>query len=156
MSRQGRHAAQPHGARAYLLLVLAVLAGVLAMHGLGPAFASPAPPHSTAAAASDHVTATSAASHTAVTACEDCIHAGHGGTGTGGHADHSGTGTGGHAEHADATCAAGGTSTAPALPALALAGVADRATADMASFAPTAHVGGRAPPTLSELQLLRI
>lgn len=111
------------------------------MHGLGPALASPVP---VASAHSHHGTAISAASHTAV-ACEDCVHV-----------DHSDTGTGGHAEHADATCAAGGTSTAPALPALALTGMVTCSDADTASLVPAAMATGRAPPSLSELQLLRI
>ncbi|MEV4334100.1 DUF6153 family protein [Streptomyces sp. NPDC049597] len=143
MSRQGWHAARPHGARAYVLLVLAVLAGVLAMHGLGPAVASPVPHHS-AAADSHHGTTPSAASHTDM-ACEDCSHV-----------DHGDTGTGGHAEHADTTCAAGGTSTAPALPALAATGVVTCAAPDTAPLLPGAPATGRAPPSLSELQLLRI
>ncbi|WKX71694.1 DUF6153 family protein [Streptomyces sp. XD-27] len=63
---------------------------------------------------------------------------------------------GGHTEHADATCAAGGTSTGPVLPALPpspVPAVADRAVAEPDAVA---AVGGRAPPSLSELQLLRI
>ncbi|MFF9866344.1 DUF6153 family protein [Streptomyces sp. NPDC013953] len=148
MSRQGWHAvaARPHGARAYALLVLAVLAGVLAMHGLGPALASPAASHSVAVAGAHHGSTASAASRTAVSAPEDCVHADHGDNGT----------DGGHAEHADTTCAAGGTSTAPVLPAPAPAGTDTGAPPGPTALVSGATSGVRAPPALSELQLLRI
>ncbi|MFJ8586481.1 DUF6153 family protein [Streptomyces sp. NPDC093595] len=149
MSRQGWHAAaaRPHGARAYALLVLAVLAGVLAMHGLGPALAPPAAPHSVAASGAHHGVTASSLPHPAATAREDCVHAGHRDSGTGG----------GHAEHADTTCAAGGTSTAPVLPVPAPAAGADADTdAGPLALATGAAPGPRAPPSLSELQLLRI
>ncbi|MDN3294348.1 DUF6153 family protein [Streptomyces ficellus] len=149
MSQQAWRAARPGGVRvrAYALLVLAVLAGLVAMHGLAPAGSSPAPSHAVAAADAHHGVA-------AAMGCEGCAHAEHAG-----HAQrvaHGDAGGGGHAEHADATCAAGGTSTAPALPALAPAGAVTCATADLTALVPAATPGGRAPPSLSELQLLRI
>ncbi|MBT2492857.1 hypothetical protein J7E96_30975 [Streptomyces sp. ISL-96] len=142
MRQQAWCAARPGAVRAYVLLVLAVLAGVVAMHGLGPAV-----PLASPSAVPDvrHAVTAGASSHTDPAECEDCIHVGH---------DEGGVG--GHAEHADATCAAGGTSGAPALPALALAVVVTCPTAEAPAVVPAATLGGRAPPSLSELQLLRI
>ncbi|MET8676158.1 DUF6153 family protein [Streptomyces sp. NPDC004647] len=100
-------AVKPFGLRSYLLLVLAVLAGLVAMHGLGPGAAVPVGAH--AVATSHHAPA---AGHEQATAsgapCQSgCVHAD----------DPAGSGRGGHAQHADATCAAAGTAGAPALPA---------------------------------------
>ncbi|MGX1885043.1 DUF6153 family protein [Streptomyces sp. NPDC055287] len=142
MRQQAWCAAGPRGVRAYLLLVLAVLAGVVAMHGLGPAV----PPASSSATLDVHHAVTAAAaSHSDGAGCADCAHV-----------RHDDGGAGGHAEHADSTCAAGGTSGAPALSAPALAVVATCPTADAPAPVPASTLGGRAPPTLSELQLLRI
>lgn len=132
MRRQPRRVARPLGARAHLLLLLAVLAGVVAMHGLGP---SPVPAASRTTPVSGHVMATSAAS------CE--------------HADHGGCGDSGHTEHADGMCAAGGTSGAPVLPGLASGAVVAAADSARPCLTPAAR-SGRGPPSLSELQLLRI
>lgn len=140
MSQQAWRATRPCGVRAYVLLVLAVLVGVVAMHGLGPAV-PPAVNH--AAPDSRHAVTATAPSH----AC-DCLHVDHDGNGNGD--------AGGHVEHADATCAAGGTSGAPALPALSPDRVVTSPTADVLATAPAATLGERAPPSLSELQLLRI
>ncbi|MET8678866.1 DUF6153 family protein [Streptomyces sp. NPDC004647] len=154
MRRPSHPAVLPLGARAYLLLMLAVLAGVVAMHGLGSP-SVPANPHPRPV--SGHVRAAPEAAH-AETCCghsegsdgsasgESCEHADHG----------SGGGSGGHVEHADGTCAAGGTSNAPALPALAPVAVVTDDGASVPGMAPAAALGGRAPPSLSELQLLRI
>lgn len=127
---------RPRGARAYLLLVLTVLAGVAAMHGLGPVPAGPS------ASRPMHHGAPVAAEAPGDHACGE-------------RADREDDTSGGHAEHADRTCAATGISTAPA-PFLA----------SSAAFGPSALLpqrvlaegqpGGRAPPSLSELQLLRI
>ncbi len=62
-----------------------------------------------------------------------------------------------HSAHADDLCAAGGVSGSPALPAPAVSALPP---ADLA-YRPHAPVGyepegGRAPPSLAELQLLRI
>ncbi|MFD5103467.1 DUF6153 family protein [Streptomyces albidochromogenes] len=137
MSQRTRPA-RPLGARLYALLLPAVLGGLLAMHGLGPA-APPEPAH----ALPDVRHA--APSHPHPPVGEVCAHAGH-----------DGGGAGGHVEHADSTCAAGGTSGAPALPAPAPAGVAAFGAADGTAFLAAAAPGGRAPPSLSELQLLRV
>ncbi|MBB6438758.1 DUF6153 family protein [Streptomyces candidus] len=122
--------------RGFVLLVLAVLAGVLAMHGLGPGLG----PAKASAAAGGHVMATVHEESTpqAVGACS--------------HTD----GKQGHMDHADATCAAAGIGAAYAPPILAAA--LDAVPAPMAPSRSTAWFpdSGRAPPDLSELQLLRI
>ncbi|MGY5079163.1 DUF6153 family protein [Streptomyces nigrescens] len=143
MRQQARHPVRPRGARAYVLLVLAVLAGVVAMHGLGPAAAS-APPHAMPTA--HHAVTAAAHGHTDAAGCDTCLHV-----------DHD-DGVGGHADHADSTCAASGTGAAPVLPAPALApvGAITCATADAPVPVPAAALGARAPPSLSQLQLLRI
>ncbi|MGP3689789.1 DUF6153 family protein [Streptomyces sp. IBSNAI002] len=117
-----------------LLLVLAVLAGVLAMHGLGAGAMAvmPVRAHAVPAAAhgsGDHRTA------------EDCSHD------AGGH---------GQVHHADAACAATGITTPYAPPALAAALPGAPATAVSATRASAPAESGRAPPDLAELQLLRI
>ncbi|GAA2943950.1 DUF6153 family protein [Streptomyces enissocaesilis] len=135
--------ARPGGPRVYVLLVLAVLAGVVAMHGLGPAV----PPASSSAVPEvRHAVVAAAWSHSGAAGCEDCVHAGH-----------DDGGAGGHVEHADDLCAASGTGGAPVLPTPAPAGAAAGCpTADVPAPASAATPGGRAPPSLSELQLLRI
>jgi hypothetical protein len=142
MRQQAWHESRPGGLRAYLLLVLAVLAGVVAMHGLGPAVS---PASSSAVPEIRHAVTAASSSHAGAAECEDCVHVGH-----------DDGGAGGHAEHADATCAASGTSGAPALPALAPARTVTCPTADVPTLVPVATSAGRAPPSLSELQLLRI
>ncbi|MFF3342582.1 DUF6153 family protein [Streptomyces flavidovirens] len=139
MSQQAWRAARPRGARLYALLVLTVLAGLVAMHGLAPGV----PPGPSAAVVEVHHAA--APSHSDAVDGADGAHAGHGEGGAGG-----------HAEHADPTCAAGGTSGAPALPAPAVAGVVACPSADAPALLLAATPGARAPPTLSQLQLLRI
>ncbi|MCX5010226.1 DUF6153 family protein [Streptomyces sp. NBC_00555] len=114
-----------------LLLVLAVLAGVLAMHGLGTG-GMPVRAHAVAAAGYEsghHQTG------------EDCSHSADGQ---------------GHVHHADATCAATGITTAYAPPALAAALPGAPAAAVFATRASAPAESGRAPPDLAELQLLRI
>lgn len=133
-------AAQPSrrrpAGRGLLLLVLAVLAGVLAMHGLG---SGPVPRSAHSSAAEGHGAAMAgAAGHEAGA---DCSHT---------------DGGAGHVDHADAACAATGISTPyePPVPAVALRG------APVAAVLPAAAAGSaeseRAPPDLAELQLLRI
>ncbi|MBT2492930.1 hypothetical protein J7E96_31380 [Streptomyces sp. ISL-96] len=142
MSQQVWRATRPHGVRAYVLLVLAVLAGVVAMHGLGPTV----PEASSSAPDAHHAITVAVPSHAGAATCEDCVHIGH---------DEGGVGR--HAEHADATCAASGTSAAPVLPAPALTASGTCSTADdVPALLPAATLSGRDPPALSELQLLRI
>ncbi|MFF3889731.1 DUF6153 family protein [Streptomyces sp. NPDC001914] len=121
-------------------LVLAVVAGVLGMHALSPAGMPAAGRHDVMMAAEspghrpepDHL------------AGADCRHL-------------SDAGDGGMVmDHTGGTCAAGGTSTAYVPPALT-PGVAARAESAAAVGGPApGPVDGRAPPDLSELQLLRV
>ncbi|MFD9304851.1 DUF6153 family protein [Streptomyces sp. NPDC060048] len=128
--------------RGLLLLVLAVLAGVLAMHGLGPGVA-PSGPRTVAtgghgAEGMSPEAARAGAAHPAGEACS-----------------HTSGGTG-HALHADATCAATGVASpyAPPAPAPALDATAPDAPAPGTVTALTGT--GRAPPDPARLQLLRI
>lgn len=132
--RDGRH-----GLPARLFLLFALLTGIVAMHGLGPGPLTPASGHTTPAAAP--------AAHRAA---EDHVPAGPCACPDEGGAD-------GHGLHADPTCAAPGTAGAPVLPAPAPAPGGLPAMAAAAHVtAPGSAVRGRAPPSLSELQLLRI
>jgi hypothetical protein len=133
-----------------MLLVLALLAGVLAMHALSPVSPVGLPAMGEHAAVTDVPAAAAApASRTAHaaahahTAGDTCTHL----DGPGSLAmDHSG-----------GTCAAGGTSTAYAPPPPVPTAVGSRAPADMGAGRPPAGtVDGRAPPDLAQLQLLRI
>ncbi|WP_344600034.1 DUF6153 family protein [Streptomyces glaucus] len=133
MTASTRSSRRPAG-RLFALLVLAVLAGVLGMHGLAPG-GVPA--------------ARTAAGHEMVMAAADGVPHADGGCA---HTD----GGSGHLEHADGTCAAAGTASAYTPPMLT-GTVPD---APVAPFPPAVATGsshdGRAPPDLSELQLLRI
>ncbi|MFG2981846.1 DUF6153 family protein [Streptomyces sp. NPDC048258] len=120
-----------------LLLVLAVLAGVLAMHGLGTG-GTTARTHTAATGAHGMVLTQEGSGHQAGA---DCSHT---------------AGGQGHARHADATCAAAGIVTAYAPPALAAALQGASPAAAPATRAPALAGSGRAPPDLAELQLLRI
>ena len=128
-----------------LLLVLAVLAGVLAMHALSPSGTPSAGQHVMmgAPAAAGHRTAAAPAPAPADDcACRHVSNAGHDGMAM---------------DHAGGTCAAAGTAAPyvpPALlPALTVPGGCGAA---FASRPLTRTAGSRAPPDLSELQLLRI
>ncbi|QUW85859.1 hypothetical protein SMIR_42470 (plasmid) [Streptomyces mirabilis] len=117
-----------------MLLVLAVLVGLLGMHGLAsasmaPAAAAPMPAHAPAAVPADDC------------GCHDQAHGP----------------AGGHGHHADALCVAAGTSHGPALPVLTQVAVEPTAPHGVPQHQRGhAFDGGRAPPSLSELQLLRI
>ncbi|MEV0121835.1 DUF6153 family protein [Streptomyces sp. NPDC050703] len=135
-------AAQPSRRRpaghGLLLLGLVVLAGVLAMHGLGPG-PGPVPGAAHTSAASGHGTAmTGAAAHEAG---GDCAHT---------------DGGAGHVDHADATCAATGIGTSYVPPASAVALRGAPPAAELPALAEGSAESGRAPPDLAELQLLRI
>jgi hypothetical protein len=126
---------------------MAVLYGLLAMHGLN---ASPPPEaHQHRSAPADGVHAHGSAS----------AH-GHGLPAPSGDRQHADdcecSGTGGHLAHADATCAAGGTSGAPAMdgPAASTATGPRAGTGFEGCWSRTG--GERAPPSLHRLQLLRI
>ncbi|MCX4826113.1 DUF6153 family protein [Streptomyces sp. NBC_01142] len=125
--------------RGFVLLVLAVLAvltGVLAMHGLGPGLASTKAP----AVVSGHVMAV-----VHVEAAQQVV----------GGCSHTDGGMG-HSEHADATCAAAGVGAAYAPPVLAAALDTGPAPVALPGSAAGTPESGRAPPDLAELQLLRI
>ncbi|MFF8386923.1 DUF6153 family protein [Streptomyces kanasensis] len=115
-------------------LVLAVLAGVLGMHGLVPGSMPVAAAHT---------------GHQAVpaTAAEvprldgDCSHS---------------DGGAGHPAHADGTCAAAGTGSAYTPPALTATVAAVPTALAPGDGLPASTASGRGPPDLSELQLLRI
>ncbi|WP_329249741.1 DUF6153 family protein [Streptomyces canus] len=129
MTRPAQLPARPPLWRA--LLVLGMLVGVLAMHGLAPGGGL----HGHEGSRSTHMTTV------AVSVDATC---------------HDGCGSG-HLHHADATCVSGAVSGGPVLPALA----PDPATTAVAddSLCPAAvpsQDGARAPPSLAELQLLRI
>ncbi|MGK5447649.1 DUF6153 family protein [Streptomyces radiopugnans] len=146
MNRRPHPPIRPHRARVRMvLLVLAVLAGVVAMHGLGPVGA---------AAPSDVPRTALAAGHAMPSDAGTAAHGSPGGA-AGDACAHPDHGTNGHPNHADATCAAVGTSGPPVLPTL-LASATPAADAAATGPAPSAALAGRAPPSLSELQLLRI
>ncbi|MDQ0956673.1 hypothetical protein QFZ66_000551 [Streptomyces sp. B4I13] len=114
------------------LLVFGLLAGLLAMHALAPGGAvreHAGPGHMRAVAVGAH---------------EHCA------------GDHGGC-DGGHLHHADPTCAAAAVSGAPTLAALVPDPVAVPVRTDAArSYAARIPDEARAPPSLAELQLLRI
>ncbi|MDQ0602296.1 hypothetical protein QF037_006641 [Streptomyces canus] len=132
MTGPEHHLARPPRWRWRALLVLALLAGLMGMHALAPG----------AAVADDHPHPPVAA--VSVAAVHDgCAGEGHCGSG--------------HVSHADATCAAAAVSGGPTLPAL----VPDPVAVVVRDESPRAYAGSdpegaRAPPSLAELQLLRI
>jgi hypothetical protein len=132
-----------------VLLVLAVLTGVVAMHGLGPVLtvahqrtmahspvAAPHPEPSCATHAHAEPTGPADADRTE----RDPEHGG----------------SGGHIEHADDTCAASGIAVAPMAPALARTVTAVAPAASPPAAGGPRHPHGPGPPSLSTLQLLRI
>ncbi|MEU1402978.1 DUF6153 family protein [Streptomyces sp. NPDC005728] len=134
MNRTGQHPTRPLLRRCRALFVLAVLAGLLGMHALAPGGGGAHTMHAGPA-------------HTRVimvTAQDDCPEGdGH----CGGHRMH----------HADPTCASGAVNGGPQLPALVPDAVtAPAPAAALRSCTVTGPDGARAPPSLAELQLLRI
>ncbi|MFF5155990.1 DUF6153 family protein [Streptomyces sp. NPDC000348] len=115
------------------LLVLGLLVGLFGMHGLAPGGTTAATGHHSSPAAHTDLAVMSAES-----VCD--------------HDD-----GGGHAQHADPTCASGAVGAGPALPAL-LPDPVGRAGSPVSGLRSMAAgpEGGRAPPSLAELQLLRI
>ncbi|MFI5571362.1 DUF6153 family protein [Streptomyces sp. NPDC051740] len=133
MTASTRSSSRPAG-RLFVLLVLAVLAGVLGMHGLAPGGVP---------------TAQTAAGHGMVMAAADGVPHADGGCA---HTD----GGSGHLDHADGTCAATGTASAYTPPALTGTVLHAPAALPPTMAATGSPHDGRAPPDLSELQLLRI
>lgn len=122
--------------RPWGLLVGALLLGLLGMHGLGPV------PGIDAKAGHHRMAADSRSSHPAVCVSGQCDHGDHGG---------------GQVHHASALCVSDSVAGPPELPALrpALMNGAESADPRPCDTA-GAPENGRAPPSLSELQLLRI
>jgi hypothetical protein len=172
VTRSAPSISRPAG-RLLTLLVMAVLAGLLGMHGLAPGVptghAGPGhtdPGHARAMSAADGVPyegrahATDAAPQASPHGTDDAPQT-HGTHGTDiapyadracGHTD----GWSGHVDHADGTCAAAGTASAYTPPALTGAAADAPAAASPAVTAVRAPGDVRGPPDLSELQLLRI
>ncbi|WP_424536438.1 DUF6153 family protein [Sphaerisporangium viridialbum] len=125
--------ARPAGVGARLLLVLAVLAGLVAMHHLAP----------TGVISEGAATAAHLRTHNATAEAVDapCHHQARD------HQCHS---------HADLCCAAASLSGTPLLPAVAATAVRAATATPPAHRVPGAALGGRAPPSLNQLQLLRI
>ncbi|MET9869544.1 DUF6153 family protein [Streptomyces sp. NPDC006386] len=124
--------------RSFGLLVFALLLGLLGMHGLGPVPG--------AAAASSGYDRMAVVAHTDVMASmpEGC--------------DHGEGGCTGHTDHADPTCASASVAGTPVVAPVLLPDVVTCAASVHARTSPAGSGpdGGRAPPSLSELQLLRI
>jgi hypothetical protein len=152
LSGFGTHPRPAVGRARWTALVLAVLAGLLAMHALSP------------------VGTPAAGAHSAMLLSGTGAHSAMPPSGTGGHhapaAAAHGTGTcrhlsdpdtgGAGMHHTGGTCAAGAVSTGYAPPALPPA-PPGTAAPDAAHTVPTTlSTTGRAPPDLAELQLLRI
>ncbi|MFD8234647.1 DUF6153 family protein [Streptomyces sp. NPDC059696] len=118
----------------HVLGVLGLLAGLLGMHGLAPGGGLPGAAHGR------HMDALTVDALTVRTQSVPYAHC----------AD-------GHVQHADATCASGAVSGGPVLPPLAPDPVpaAVRESA-VRAYAVVDTEAARAPPSLSELQLLRI
>ncbi|MFI8483632.1 DUF6153 family protein [Streptomyces rubrogriseus] len=133
MTRSTRSSSRPAG-RLFVLLVMAVLAGVLGMHGLAPGAAA------AVQAGTGH--------EMVMVPANGVPHAGGGCTHTDGGSS--------HLDHADGTCAAAGIGSAYTPPALTGALLNMSAAPAPAAASPGAPHDGRAPPDLSELQLLRI
>ncbi|MFC8871144.1 DUF6153 family protein [Streptomyces sp. NPDC057148] len=147
MTRSTPSISRPAG-RLLTLLVTAVLAGLLGMHGLAPGVptahagtgTSSGAHHTDAVAA--HTDAMAAHADGAATLADRAC----------GHSD----GGSGHVDHADGTCAAAGTASAYTPPPLSGATADAPDAASPAVTATGAPQDGRGPPDLSELQLLRI
>ncbi|MFJ8590321.1 DUF6153 family protein [Streptomyces sp. NPDC093598] len=127
-----QRALRPAVRRWHVLCVLGLLAGLLGMHGLAPGGGLSRQSHGQQAHALQ-----AAVPRTQAAPCGHCGD--------------------GHVQHADATCASGAVSGGPVLPPL----VADPVPAVVGESAVRAYAfvnteGARAPPSLAELQLLRI
>ncbi|MFJ1566511.1 DUF6153 family protein [Streptomyces erythrochromogenes] len=130
--------------RLTMMLVLALTVGLLGMHALGPASALPSPVTVAFEHASHRVTAAHAGSHHR---CPD---------------DHHDTGR--HIRHTDTMCASASLPGAPGVTAPDNVPLTGTEHGDADAVAPVPNllsaaceaVGKRGPPSLAELQLLRI
>ncbi|MGC5041313.1 DUF6153 family protein [Streptomyces sp. DT190] len=129
---------RPHSmVRSFGLLVCGLLLGLLGMHGLGPV---------------PNIAASSGHERMAVVAHADVMASVPGGC------DHGEGGCTGHTDHADPTCASASIAGTPAVAPVLLPDVVTCVESVHARTSPAGSGpdGGRAPPSLSELQLLRI
>lgn len=145
------------------LLVAAVLGGLLAMHGLGPGHAPEPHGHRTSAAETADAKGGGHVHTRAQTAAEAAGPGhphGHGSPPPSGNREYAEDcecgGADGHMSHADATCAAGGTSGAPAMDGPAASGATGPRPVTGFEGCWSRTGGERAPPSLHRLQLLRI
>jgi len=138
VTRLGQLARPQSTLRSCGLLVCALLLGLLGMHGLGPVPGA-------AAGSSEHA-------RMAVVAHTDVMASMPGGC------DHGEGGCTGHANHADPTCASASIAGTPGVMPVLLPDMVARVDSAQALASPVGSGpdGGRAPPSLSELQLLRI
>ncbi|GAA3388895.1 DUF6153 family protein [Streptomyces roseoviridis] len=132
MSADRTCAGQPKRLRLHVLLVLAVLLGLLGMHAMGPVPA---------------IAQASGSSQPAVVVIDAATE----------HCDHDCSGHGAPGDHADPTCATAALAASVSLPPLTPTVICPAEPAAGLVIADTAAAdGGRAPPSLAELQLLRI
>ncbi len=126
-----------------MVCVLGLLAGLLGMHGLAPGGGLPQQEHMLQTRTQQtHVQA---------------VAYGHGQSGPHGSEAQDGHCGGGHVQHADATCASGAVGGGPVLPSLVADPVSRCGPEDVVrACAVVEPDGARAPPSLAELQLLRI
>ncbi|MGI5262422.1 DUF6153 family protein [Streptomyces angustmyceticus] len=121
----------PPARRCRALFVLVLLAGLLGMHALAPAVTSAPHPHETRMSAMG-------TAHAHCHGAGDC-------------------GSGGKLHHADPACASGALEAAPTAPALVPSPIRPAEPESVADAGESkGRDGGRAPPSLAELQLLRI
>ncbi|MFH9986894.1 DUF6153 family protein [Streptomyces luteogriseus] len=142
MDSPGQRAQRTVVRRWHLLCVLGLLVGLLGMHGLAPGGGLPRQGHGEQA----HASQTAGPRTLASTAHEPeirVVHCGHCGDG--------------HVQHADATCASGAVAGGPLVPPLVPDPVpVGEGESAVRAYAVVNTEGARAPPSLSELQLLRI
>ncbi|WP_229703713.1 DUF6153 family protein [Streptomyces albiflavescens] len=137
MTGPGQLARPQLALRSCVLLVCTLLLGLLGMHGLGPVPGAHAD-------SGHHRMAVTA--HTDVTASMP------------GECDHGDGGCKDHVAHADPTCASASVAGTPVVVPVLLPDVVTCGEQVQAGTSPfgSGPDGGRAPPSLSELQLLRI
>ncbi|MER7051411.1 MULTISPECIES: DUF6153 family protein [unclassified Streptomyces] len=165
MSRPEQHVQRPPVRWWQAVCVLGLLAGLLGMHGLAPGGGLPErtlaahPEHSARHASGSP--GPSAPTQPSVSSQQPPVAVPSvpvvAGTAHAGCPQDDGSCGGGHLEHADAVCASGAVSDGPVLPAPVPdpvpTAVCDGVVRACAADAPD---GARAPPSLAELQLLRI
>ncbi|MFF8870966.1 DUF6153 family protein [Streptomyces massasporeus] len=138
MISPGQRAQRTVVRRWHVLCVLGLLVGLLGMHGLAPGGGLPGQGHGEQAHASRVETPRTHEPPTQVMPYGHC-------------------GEDGHLQHADVTCASGAVGGGPVLPPLVPDPVpVGEGESAVRAYAVVDSEGARAPPSLSELQLLRI